>query len=122
MPAYSSSLNAASRKPIENVLTGSGDCSAIEATTALESMPPLRNAPSGTSAIIRIRTDSSKRLRSDSQTSGSLGEVCPAGKFSVGGGMRQYRPCRTEPSGRASNQVPGGSLRIDEKGVHGSGI
>ena len=44
---------------MENVLTGALDWSAMEATTALESMPPLRNAPSGTSANMRMRTDSS---------------------------------------------------------------
>src|SRR6202162_5107142 len=107
---------------MENVLTGSGECSAIEATTALESMPPLKNAPSGTSAIMRILTDSSKRLRSDAQTSCSLGAGWPVGKCSAGGGRRQERPCRTERSGSASNHVPGASLRIEENGVHGSGI
>ena len=39
---------------MENVLTGAADWRAIDATTELESMPPLRNAPSGTSAIMRI--------------------------------------------------------------------
>ena len=48
---------------MENVLIGSGDCSAIDATTELESMPPLRNAPSGTSAIMRMRTASSNFSR-----------------------------------------------------------
>ena len=33
----------------------------ISATTALESMPPERNAPSGTSETIRSRTDSRSR-------------------------------------------------------------
>ena len=46
---------------------GSGDCRAIDATTELESIPPLRKAPSGTSAIMRMRTASSNfsRTRSD---------------------------------------------------------
>ena len=56
---------------MENVRTGSDDCSAMDATTELESMPPLRNAPSGTSAIMRMRTDSSNFSRRRSQTSAS---------------------------------------------------
>src|ERR1022692_4441134 len=57
--AYSNSLKALSSKPIENVRTGSGDARAMDATTELESMPPLKKAPNGTSAIIRMRTESS---------------------------------------------------------------
>ena len=45
-------------KPIENVFTGSAEASAIAATTADESIPPERNAPSGTSAISRLRVAS----------------------------------------------------------------
>ena len=40
------------------------DWRAIDATTADESTPPERNAPSGTSAIIRSRTASSRRSSS----------------------------------------------------------
>ena len=47
-------------KPIENVLTRPAPARAIIATTLLESMPPDRNAPSGTSAMRRSRTASSK--------------------------------------------------------------
>src|SRR5438309_449017 len=56
---------------MENVLTGEELSSAISATTELESMPPLRNAPSGTSAISRRRTASLKRLPNCSIASGS---------------------------------------------------
>jgi hypothetical protein len=42
---------------------------AIIATTPLESTPPERKAPSGTSAIIRIRTDSRSRAISSSSIS-----------------------------------------------------
>ena len=38
---------------MEQVFTGSRDTRDMSATTALESTPPLRKAPSGTSAIIR---------------------------------------------------------------------
>ena len=48
----------------DRLATVSGPMRAIVATTALESTPPLRNAPSGTSAIRRSRTDSSSRSRS----------------------------------------------------------
>ena len=50
-----------SEKPIEQVLTGLAERPAIMATTALESTPPERNAPSGTSEIMRRRMDSSRR-------------------------------------------------------------
>ena len=62
-PGIGQFVEAASSNPMENVFTGSGDCSAMDATTELESMPPLRNAPSGTSAIMRMRTASSNFSR-----------------------------------------------------------
>ena len=46
---------------LANVLTGPDDTRLIMATTALESTPPLRKAPRGTSLIIRRRTASSRR-------------------------------------------------------------
>jgi hypothetical protein len=53
--------------------------STIAATTALESMPPERNAPSGTSLISRSRTDSvtsaSSRSRYSSSRDGSPSPV-----------------------------------------------
>ncbi len=51
------------------MFTGSADTRAIVATTALESTPPERKAPSGTSEIIRNRTDSSSRRFSSTQAS-----------------------------------------------------
>ncbi len=45
-----------------NVLIGSDECSAINATINDESTPPERKAPKGTSLCIRILTD---ELRSD---------------------------------------------------------
>ena len=47
--AWFNSVWLSSRKPTENVLTGCALRRDIVATTALESMPPLRNAPTGTS-------------------------------------------------------------------------
>ena len=44
--------------PIENVLIGLSEFKLINATTVLESTPPLKNAPKGTSLIILILTDS----------------------------------------------------------------
>ena len=49
---------SSSAKPIENVCTGREDCSAISAVIRLESRPPLSITPSGTSLIMRARTDS----------------------------------------------------------------
>jgi hypothetical protein len=42
-------------------------CRAMRPTTALESMPPERNAPSGTSEMRRTRTASSSNARSSSR-------------------------------------------------------
>src|SRR5688572_5378344 len=44
------------------VRTGRVDCACIEATTSDESMPPERNAPSGTSEIIRSPTQRFKSV------------------------------------------------------------
>ena len=48
-PARVASLNAVSAKPIEKVLTGRDDCLCSNSTMVEESMPPDRNAPTGTS-------------------------------------------------------------------------
>src|ERR1051325_9311048 len=104
---------------MEKVLTGSDDCSAIDATTELESIPPLRNAPSGTSAIIRMRTDSSNNSRIW-QAASSL--VRSAGERSAGAGKRQYRPPSTRPSASKVIQPPGGTFLIFLNGVRGSGM
>ena len=66
------SLNAGSPKEIEQVTTGSAESPAIIATTALESTPPERKAPSGTSEIIRSFTDSRSRRTSSSPASCSV--------------------------------------------------
>jgi hypothetical protein len=50
LPRMREFVETASWNPTENVLTRV-DCCAINATTALESIPPLRNAPIGTSLI-----------------------------------------------------------------------
>jgi hypothetical protein len=57
--------------PIENVLTFAPESRAINPTTTLESTPPDRNAPSGTSLIIRNRTASVIFSRKTSQASSS---------------------------------------------------
>src|SRR2546430_1568264 len=57
---------------MEKVLTGRGLSRAIVATTELESMPPLRKAPRGTSLTRCSRTDSSSSARKPSTHSASL--------------------------------------------------
>ena len=61
-----------SRKPIEKVFTGPEAAFRISATTREESIPPERNAPSGTSLIIRYRMEESSRAESSSSYSPSL--------------------------------------------------
>ena len=73
--ANGSSLKRSSSKPIENVLTGSRGSSAIAATTADESTPPERKAPSGTSAIIRRRTAARIASRISSCSSSAVATV-----------------------------------------------
>ena len=67
---------------MEQVLTGPDDRPAIIATTALESTPPDRNAPSGTSEIMRSFTDSFSRATSSSQASASPIDACAPLLFS----------------------------------------
>ena len=59
--ACADSSKALSLKAIEQVLTGWSLSPAIIATMALESTPPDRKAPSGTSATRRMRTASRRR-------------------------------------------------------------
>jgi hypothetical protein len=79
-------LKALSSKPIEKVRTGSAEASAMDATTELESIPPLKKAPNGTSAIMRIRTDSSNLSRNRAHASAS---EKPAGVSATGVGNCQ---------------------------------
>ena len=65
------SSNSASRKPIEKVFTGPPDRRDISATTLLESTPPERNAPSGTSLTRCDRTASSSTSCSCARASSS---------------------------------------------------
>ena len=67
---------------MENVFTGRVLCACISATTVEELIPPERNAPSGTSAIIRSLTESrssasSRSIASFASGAGSL-RACPA--------------------------------------------
>jgi len=60
---------------MEKVFTGLADSLAISPTTMLESMPPERNAPSGTSLIMRSRTASVSFSRNASEASSRLRRV-----------------------------------------------
>ena len=57
---------------MENVFTGRSDARLIKATTVLESTPPERNAPRGTSDIICEETAAARVSRSSSIHSDSL--------------------------------------------------
>ena len=67
--AKSVSLNSLTSNPIEQAFTGSFCKPDINATTALESTPPDKKEPNGTSATIRISTASVKRSANWSLTS-----------------------------------------------------
>ena len=68
--------SAVSRKPIVKVRTGRADSACISATTVEESMPPERNAPSGTSDSRRSLTAS--RRSASSAPSASASGTLPA--------------------------------------------
>ena len=56
-----------------------GALSAMRAVTVLESIPPLRKTPSGTSLMRRLRTDSLRRSASSRAMSASRrAETLPA--------------------------------------------
>ena len=69
--AYGVSDAASESNPIEKVET-LAPIPEAEATTTLESTPPDRKKPSGTSAIIWSRTEASIRLRSSSAASSAV--------------------------------------------------
>jgi len=101
---------------MEQVLTGSADSPAIMATTALESTPPDRKAPSGTSEIMRMRVDSRRRSISSTQASASdsrLSRQNLRSQYSRGAGMGAPR--------RMHRLWPGSSFRAALKMVRGSG-
>ena len=77
----SGSSESSPANPTANVCTGRSIMPAISATIRLESRPPLSIAPSGTSLIRRIRTDSSSRASSSSlhSASDSEGSACGSG-------------------------------------------
>jgi hypothetical protein len=52
-------LTAPVSYPTVNVFRRCEEASAAVAATSVESTPPLRNTPTGTSATMRVRTDSS---------------------------------------------------------------
>src|ERR1700727_1690070 len=79
--ARGSSLYSSSPKPIEQVVTASVANSFINATTQLESTPPLRKAPSGTSLNRCDLTDCLRSARSCCSYSSSLAsDNCPSCK------------------------------------------
>ena len=89
---------------------------AIMATTALESTPPERNAPSGTSAMSRNLTDSRRRLMSSSAASRSVIRANGANGTSQYSHRRRGR--HALPQGE---RAPGGSLNTFLNIVRGSG-
>src|SRR5581483_3385940 len=112
--ADSSKLDSA--KPIENVLTDpAGSSSDIAATTVLESIPPLRNAPSGTSLSSRRET-----ALQMSRLSSSAYSVTEAGFSSGAYGRSQYCRIVDAPSFHVRTCARG-TFRIPAKIERGAG-
>ena len=96
-----------------NARTGAGRALAINLAMVLESSPPLRKIPSGTSLDSRAVTASSMA------SCVSLITSCDA-SFSPAKATSQYRPVRSCPAFH-SNQCAGGSSKIPWKIVCGAG-
>ena len=97
-------------------MTGSAESPDIIATTALESTPPERNAPKGTSDIRRSLTDSRKRSINSSPAS------CWVGAGPTLKGTSQYSTGVEAALPRFRLSVcPGESLYTPLKIVRGSG-
>ena len=101
MRAYFASLKSSLVKPIEKVFTGPELARAISPTTVEESMPTLRNAPSGTSEI--------KRMRVASSSPASLASVLP-GDLLIGANGRSFDS--VDDLGDAIDRSAGGILRL----------
>ena len=105
------------RSPTENVSTGRSASSAISATFRLESTPPDRNAPYGTSLIMRrpidSRTSASRRARRTPRARGC--RVRP-GRAAV---PVAFEPCAPLSTSRI-RRWPGGSLRTPSNSVPGA--
>src|SRR3569832_3012888 len=117
MAANCASLKAGSPKEMEQVFTAPSETSAIIATTALESTPPERKAPSNTTENRRIFTASRRRVINS----------CEASCSSIAGsglnGMSQYaRGAGTGAFQRSVRVCAGGSLCVCVFFVLGSGL
>ena len=92
-------------------MIGSSTISAINIAIAVESMPPDRNTPSGTSAMRRIRIDSSRRAPNSSMRLASDASVTGGH-----GSSDQYCDTLIAPSLQRSTW-PGSSLRTPSNKV-----
>src|SRR5450756_954564 len=96
-----------------NVLTGREDCACINATTILESIPPDKNAPSGTSAIICWRTASLANTSSASTASSAVpanGLATPARATSTA--SQYFQILGSGCANETDNRHPGSSLAM----------
>src|ERR1700675_2502354 len=100
---------------MENVLIGDEDALAARVVTRLESSPPDRNVPHGTSRGIRLRTAASSMARSCSDA------CCLDWGPCDGAGTDQYRSAQTCPSVPSTMKWAGGSFRMPRKIERGDG-
>ena len=104
------SSKSAFSNPMVNVFTGPTLAAFIRATTVEESMPPDRNAPSGTSAIMRRFTASWSNSSSWSVSSVSLPRSGDRSPVRATSRADQKRVRRGSPSGGSVRTPPGSSL------------
>ena len=115
--ASPSSDTSSSAKPIEKVCTGREDCSAISAVMRLESRPPLSMTPSGTSLIMRARTDS----RSSSISCSCSSSHASASRGAPSSHGFQYGRWSTILPSSKTISAAGSSLRTPANSVYGPG-
>jgi len=104
------------------VSTGAVARRCISAATSDESIPPERNAPSGTSAIICRSTASPINLSASSATASkgsSIGSSSPASAASTGD---HQRSTAGSLPGRQRSTHPGSSFRTPSRMVQGAGV
>ena len=106
------------------VLTGRSLWACMSATTAEESIPPDRNAPSGTSASIRILTASRSSASNSSRASAgdpANGSAHPRSTISRADQYASGSAGAAALVAPTLSRVPGGSLETPRKIVYGLG-
>src|SRR5438105_1350996 len=116
-PWYVLSSNSTSSKLMENVLRRSPTKRWASAVMKVESMPPLRYAPTGTSDLNRIRVASISRSRSCAANLSESSSSPSSGSYSSCQYSRTLMPFSS-----TTIECPGGSCQMPRKAVLGGSV